>query len=78
MFKFLMRNPNINLEVELTFDSNNKYVVTLNDVNKRVFHDFIADFEGEAIVRHIKGNKYSLKIHNADLIQTQKKLYATT
>ncbi|MCH5234921.1 MAG: hypothetical protein J1E16_06475 [Muribaculaceae bacterium] len=69
-----MRNPNIDIEVELTFDSNNKYIVTLNDVKKSVFHDFIDYFEGEAIVRHIKGNKYSLKIHNADLIQTQKKL----
>ena len=73
---FKMRNPKMDAIIEIV-DDKDEFVTTgiLNNIEKSSFHDFIDEFEGELVIRHLEGNKYMLRIKNADLIQTKKKLY---
>lgn len=76
MVKFLMRNPNIDVITEIVNEDGTKEIINVNEIRKSYFHDFIDEFEGELIIRHLEGNKYMLRIKNADLIQTKEKLYS--
>lgn len=72
-----MKNTTMNIIVEFLDDKYNDGlagVYIMKDIEKAMFHDFIEEFEGEIIIKHIVDNDYSIKIKYADYQQTKDKL----
>lgn len=72
-----MINNKMNVIVEIqdnNYEDGLAGVYVMKDVEKSSFHDFIDEFEGEIIIKHIGDNDYSIKIQNADYQQTKEKL----
>lgn len=72
-----MVNPKMNIEVQILdegYKNGLMGVYNMKDVEKSYFHEFVDEFEGEIIIKHIDENNYKVKFKNADYQQTKKKL----
>lgn len=77
MFKYLMRNTKIEVYVQIINEDYTISSFAISEVKKLDFHDFVDEFEGELVIKHLEGNKYMIRMNNADFTQTKEKLHSS-